>query len=117
MQDEFLEVIIRHREARTSKPVRQTKSQQRTLDTFERDADLAVLDVERGITKMSDTTLLTVALSSEYQQLRLDEGLALTYHTEDRQMAQQMIEFRRETIRLIESFVESSPFKGRVVLI
>jgi hypothetical protein len=32
-------------------------------------------------------------------------------------MAERMIEFRRETIRLIEGFVEGSRFKGQVASI
>ena len=40
--------------------------------------------------------------------------MAASYRPEDKEMAQRMIEFRRETIQMIEQFVESSPFKGQV---
>ena len=48
-------------------------------------------------------------------QLELDEGMASSYRPEDREIAQRLIEFRRETIRVIEEFIETSPFKGQVV--
>ncbi len=114
MQDEFLEGIIRHREARTGKTSRNTKRQQRLLDGFDKDAEQAVQDIERFIVKMDDRNLLISALSSEYQQLRLDEDMASSYRPEDREAGLRLIEFRRETIRLIEQFVETSPFKGQV---
>ncbi|MEI6193937.1 MAG: hypothetical protein WCS42_06360 [Verrucomicrobiota bacterium] len=116
MQDEFLEGIIRHREARTGKPFRNSNRQQKIIGEFDRDAEQALLDLEHIIAKLDDKALLVAALSSEYQQLRL-EGMASDHRPEDREMAQRMIDFRRETIRLIEHFVEVSPFKGQVVSI
>jgi HEPN domain-containing protein len=117
MQDEFLESIIRHREARTGKKFRNTKRQERLLDEFDRDAEQALRDMERLTAKLDDRNLLISVLSGEYQQLELDERMASSYRPEDREMAQRMIEFRRETIRLIEEFVETSPFRGQVVSI
>ncbi len=117
MQDEFLESIVRNREARTGKPFRNTKRQQRFLDEFDSDAQQALRDLERLTAKMDDQSLLISAVSGEHQQLGLDEGMASSYRPEDREMAQRMIEFRRETIRMIEQFVETSPFRGQVVSI
>jgi HEPN domain-containing protein len=117
MQDEFLESIIRNREARTNKPFRNTKRQQRFLDEFDKDAEQAVRDMERLTAKMDDRSLLISALSGEHQQLQLDEGMASSYRPEDKEMAERLIEFRRETIRLIEQFVETSPFRGQVISI
>lgn len=115
MQDEFLESIIRNREARTGKPFRNTKRQQRLLDEYDNDAEQAVRDLERLTATMDDKSLLICALSGEHQQLQLDEYMVPGYRPEDREMAQRIIDFRRETIRLIERFVEASPFKGQVV--
>jgi len=117
MQDEFLENIIRHREARTGKPFRHTKRQQQVLSEFDRDAEQAVRDLERLTAKMDDKNLLITALSSEYQQLEFDESMVSGYRPEDKDMAQRMVEFRRETIQLIEQFVETSPFKGQIASI
>ena len=114
MQDEFLESVIRHREARTGKPFRHTKRQERFLGCFDEDAAQAEREVENVTAKMDDRTLLISALSSELQQLELDETMAASYRPEDKEIAQRMIEFRLETIRMIEQFVESSPFKGQV---
>ncbi len=117
MQDEFLEGIIRHREARTGKPFRNTKRQQRFLDEFDSDAEQALRDLERLTAKMDDRSLLISALSGEHHQLWLDESMASSYRPEDTEMAQRMIEFRRATIQMIEQFVEASPFRGQVVSI
>lgn len=115
MQDEFLEGIIRHREARTGKPFRYTGRQERFLGCFDEEAAQAERDMERLTAGMDDKGLLTSTLSSEYQSLELDERMLASYPAEDREMAQRMIEFRRGTIRMIEQFVESSPFRGKVV--
>ena len=117
MQDEFLESIIRNREARTNKPFRNTRRQQRFLDEFDKDAEQAVRDMKRLTAKMDDRSLLISALSGEHQHLQLDEGMASSYGPEDKEMAERLIEFRRETIRLIEQFVETSPFRGQVISI
>lgn len=117
MQDEFLESLIRHREERTGKPFRHTKSQRQFLDECDRDAERASQDVARFTAKMDDRSLLISELSSEDMQLQSDERMISSYRPEDREMVQRMMEFRRETIRIIEQFVESSPFEGQVVSI
>ena len=59
MQDRFTpESVIRHREARTGKPFRHTKRQERFLERFDEDAAQAEQDVETFIAKMDDRTLL-----------------------------------------------------------
>jgi len=117
MQDDFLESIVRHREARTGKPFRHTKRQEGFLECFDADAVQAEKDIESVTARMDDRTLLVSAISSECQQLELDAAMASSYRPEDREMAERMIEFRRETIRLIEGFVEGSRFKGQVASI
>jgi hypothetical protein len=117
MQDEFLDGIIRHREARTGRTFRYTKRQERYIGCLDEDAAQSERDMQRLTADMDDRTLLTSALSSEYQQLEFDESMATSYRPEDREMAQRMVEFRRETIQMIEQFVESSPFRGQVVSI
>ena len=108
---------MRHREARTGKPFRNTKRQGRFLECLEADAGQAERDVESITAKMDDRMLLISALTSECQQLDLDETMAVSYRPEDKEMAERMIKFRRETIRLIEEFVERSCFKGQVATI
>lgn len=94
MQGQFLESVIRHREARTGKPFRHTKRQQRFLECIDEDAAQAERDVESVTAKMDDRTLLISAPSNEQQQLGLDEAMAASYRPEDKDMAQRMIEFR-----------------------
>lgn len=87
--------------------------------------DLRVLDAllaagsipERITAGMDDRSLLTAALSSEDQQVQFDEGMADSYPAEDRETAQRLIAFRRETIRIIEQFVQNSEFRGKVTSI
>jgi len=114
MQDEFLAQIIRHREARTGKPFRYTKRQQGLLGEFNNDAEKAMQDMKQLISKMDDKSLLTSALSCEYQEYQMDENMVSSYRPEDRENAGDIINFRQETIRLIEQFIETSPYKGLV---
>lgn len=115
MQDEFLEGIIRHREARTGKLFRNTKRQQQFLDCADQGAAQAEAEVAALTVSMDDKTLLVSTLTGEYQQLQFEEGMLPSYRPEDSEMAQRLVEFRRENIRIIEQFVEASPFKGQVV--
>ena len=115
MQDEFSAGIIRHREARTGKPYKLSKRQQNELDSFNEDAAKAEADMEKFISRMSDKQLLTSALSCEYMLVQLDDKMVSSYPDEDREMAQKIVDFRKETIRIIEQFIENSPFQGQVV--
>ena len=115
MQDALIEGIIRHREATTGKPFSYTKRQERFLDCFDKDAAQAERDMENLTERMDDRNLLICALSSECLQLKHEEARLASYRPEDRELAQSIVNFRRETIRMIEQFVENSPFKGQVV--
>jgi hypothetical protein len=115
LQDEGIECAQRYREAKTGKPFQYTKRQERMLDAFDRDAEKAIRDWERLIVQKDDKRLLISILSSEHQGLEMDEGMALASPPELKETAQRLVDFRRETIRLIEQFVETSQFKGQVV--
>ena len=117
MQEEFIAGIIRHRETRTGKPFRYTKNQQKSLDNFDADAAKSEDDMKRLTAQMDDKALLTSVLSGEQMDLQMDETMAPSYPPEDREMAHRMIDFRRETIRIIEEFIENSPFRGQIVSI
>lgn len=117
MQDEFTESITRHRAAREGRPVRLSARQQRMLTEFDRDAEQAVRDMERHTANMDDAALLTSALSGVEQQIQLDEHMFPGFHSDDKPMATRLLDYQRETMRLIEQFVESSPFQGSVTSI
>ncbi|NBR84997.1 MAG: hypothetical protein EBS84_02995 [Proteobacteria bacterium] len=117
MQDEFTEIIALHRAAREGRPVRLSARQQRMLTEFDRDAEQAVRDMERHTFSMDDAALLTSALSGVEQQIQLDEHMLPGFHADDQPMATQLLEYQRETMLLIEQFVASSPFRGRVTSI
>jgi hypothetical protein len=114
MQDEFTESITRNREAREGRPVRLSGRQQQMLNDFDRDAEQAVRDMERQTASMDDAALLTCALSSAEQGIQLDEHMFLATHADDKALATQLLDYQRETMRLIERFVESSPFRGKI---
>jgi hypothetical protein len=114
MLDEFTETVARHREAREGRPFRLTKGQQKFIAEAECDADKEVQKMERHAMNLDDAALLMCTLSSECMQMDTDERMFSGWHSDDREAARRMMEFRRETIRLIEQFVESSPFKGKV---
>jgi hypothetical protein len=116
MSDEFVDGIIRHREARTGRQLRYSRCQQEFLDEYLDDSDQAAekgaKEIGRIIAKMDDKTLLMSALSSECDQLDFDEHMLSSFNEDDREMAQRIIEFRRETIGVIQQFMENSPFKS-----
>ena len=70
--------------------------------------------MERHSASMDDAALLTSALSGVEQQIQLDERMFPGFHADDRPMAKRLLDYQRETMRLIEQFVESSAFEGRV---
>jgi hypothetical protein len=107
MEDEFLDGIIRHREARTGKPFRDTKRQQAFLDECDSDANKASQDLERSIGQTDDKGLLALALSDERDSLEYDENMLPSWPIEDRKKAQRIIDFRRETIQIITRFIEN----------
>lgn len=117
MQDEFTESITRHRAARERHPVRLSARQQCMLTEFDCDAQQALRDMERHTASMDDAALLTSALSGVEQQIQLDEHMFPGFHADDKPMAMALLDYQRETMRLIEQFVESSPFRGRVTSI
>jgi len=117
MQDEFTAGITRHRAAREGRPVRLSARQQRMLTEFDRDAEQAVRDLERLTAGADDTGLLTSALSGVHQQIQLDENMFPGFHADDKPMATRLLDYQRETMRLIEQFVDSSPFRERVTSI
>jgi hypothetical protein len=111
MEDDFLAGILRHREARTGKPFRHSKKQQASLAEFDRDAEQAVQEMAALIVHMDDPVLIMSALSSERFQVKLAEDMLSAYPAEDQEMAQRMIQFRRETIRILEEFAATSPYQ------
>ena len=70
--------------------------------------------MERHASVMDDAALLTCALSGIDQQIQLDESLMSGWHKDDQPMAQQLLDFQHETKRLIQKFVETSPFRTLV---
>jgi hypothetical protein len=115
LQDEFIETIKRNREARTGKKFNYSKNQQKSLAEFDRDAEKATQELEAITSRMDDSALLTSALSGEEQQLQLDEQMFPHYREEDKPMASKIIEFRKETIRIIRSYIDASPLKEKVL--
>ena len=117
MENEFWEILDRNRESRTGKPSQLTKHQQRTLERFERDADEATKELEHQLTRMDDKSLLISSITNENMLIETDLGMAETLHPEDKELAHRLIDFRRETVRLIEEFIESSEFADQVASI
>ncbi len=117
LQDEQLEAVTRHREARTGKPFRHTKRQQKMLHEFDTDAEKALQDERRLVSGMDDAALLASALAGEQFKLHLDEDMFTSYREEDRGLAARIIDFRKETIRRLEAFLEISPLKEKVLRI
>lgn len=109
MQDEFAGTILRNREIREGKPVRVTKAQQRTLANCERDAGQSAREMENIVTGMDDVAVLLSALACMDQEIETDEHVLTSFHDDDKPMARRLLDFQRETKRLIEQFM-GDPF-------
>lgn len=113
--DEYSIQIVRHREARTGKKFKFTKRQQETIEEFDRDAAKAREEMKKRTEQLDDATLLTVAIATEQNAIALDECMYPAVREEDKKMAKRIIDFQKETLRLIEVFVKNSAFKDKVV--
>ncbi len=84
------------------------------MSEFKSDADRAVQDIERHVAGMDDEGLPTSALSSVHQQIELDEGMISGWHTDEKSTACRLIYYERETLQMVEEFIEPSAFRGRI---
>lgn len=115
LQDELLEGITKHREARTGRGFRYTRRQQEQLKEFDSDAERAMQDEQRLIATMDDASLLASTVGAEQASLELDEAMYPTMPEEDKAAASRVVSHRKETIRLLMEFIECSPLKDRVL--
>jgi len=61
---------------------------------------------------MDDCNLLSSELSGIEQMIELDEGMLSAWHADDKPMAEAIINYQREMLKLVEDFIKNSPFKG-----
>ena len=114
MQAEFIASIKRNRAVREGKPVKFGKRAKQTLEEFDRDAEKANEDIERLSKTMDDRNLLTCELSGIKQMIELDEEMLSAWHADDKPMAEAIINYEREMLKLIEDFIKRSAFNGQV---
>jgi len=112
--DDALELLaVSHRSASTPP----SKTQRRLMSEFKSDADRAVQDIERHVASMDDAALPTSTLSTVQQQIELDERMFSGWHEDEKSTARRLIDYERETLQLIEEFIESATFRRRVTSI
>ncbi|MFO1459159.1 MAG: hypothetical protein U1G08_07085 [Verrucomicrobiota bacterium] len=114
MQNDLLNQIVQSRELREGKPVKLTTKQMRLMESYEEDADQAVIEMDRLASSMDDSALLASALSGIDLAIQLDEPTVKTCHRDDAPAVGRVLEFQRETKRLIEEFVAASGLSGNV---
>jgi hypothetical protein len=107
LHDEFSDAIVKHREAREGKRFHYTKAQEEFLRAAESDAEQANLDLEAQVKRMDDVHLLAFTLLGEKQQLATDEWMFAGWHQDNRAMAEQLLNFGRATIDLIQQTIQS----------
>jgi hypothetical protein len=111
LQEQLLRSVVRNREARTGKQFLFTDRQKRALKEMETDAERADQQMQGNTARLNDLGLLKVALRTEHDALGLERTLYAKFREEDRILANQILEFRRETIELIRVFIEGSEFR------
>ena len=107
MLGEFAAEIAGHRVTREWKPVRVTAKQQQLLNELAVDPDKAEREIERFVANMDDAALLNCAFMSIKQQIRLDERMFNGWHDCDKAFAQRLIEYEKETMRLVQQCIAS----------
>lgn len=96
------------------KPFRFSRRQRQLLSEFQKDAQDSRTELPARIARLSDATLLNIALRTERQQLATEEKLYAVFRKEDKPAARNILSFRQETIRIITDFIEHSEFKDAV---
>lgn len=114
LHDELQKVIIKNREARSRRPFRFSQRQKRLLSEFQQDAEDGRSELPARIARVNDAALLNAALRSERQQLETEGKLYAVFREEDKSAAERILDFRRETIRIITDFIEHSEFRDTV---
>jgi hypothetical protein len=84
------------------------------LAEFDRDAEQARRDQEALVAGMNDVSLLTNALIGEEHQMEWDAKMYLTMPPEVQSSVNRVLEFRKETIRILDEFIENSSVKEAV---
>ncbi len=114
LQDALLEDIMRNRAARSGKSFQHSKRQQKMLTEFDRDAENARREQEVLVAGMDDVSLLANALVGEENQLRWDAQMNAALPAEVQDPAIRVLEFRKETIRILNDFIDALPLKQKV---
>jgi hypothetical protein len=114
MQTEFIQSIKRNRAMREGKAAKPSKPGKRTLEEFDRNAEKANEHIECLSQTMNDRALLTCELSGVQQMIQFDEAMLSAWHDDDKPMANSIINFQREMLKLIEDFINNSCFNGKI---
>jgi hypothetical protein len=116
LRDELQKTIRSNREARTGKPFHFAKRQEQTLADFTGDAVACEKELPARVARLGDAGMLGVALRSEQQQLESEERLYAVFREDNQAASNRVLAFRRETLEIIQRFVENSEFKETVLM-
>ncbi len=114
LHDELQRVIVTNREERSGKPFHFSPRQGQLLSEFQKDAQDGRTELPSRIARLSDASLLSIALRSERQQLETEAKLYAVFREEDKAPTRKILSFRQETIRIITDFIEHSEFRDAV---
>jgi hypothetical protein len=115
LEDQFSEASVRLCEQREGKPFEFSKAQQRTIANFQRDAEQAEEHMRRFVASADDASLVVSCLLAEEQQLDLDLKLRSRGLDGDaKELADKIIQFRRETIELVEGYIPRSALSEKI---
>jgi hypothetical protein len=103
-----------NRERREGGPVVLSKSEKRTIRSFERDAQKAAAEMPSIVAGIpSVIALLRTALAAEGNALQLDRVVYTGGHPEDESLARPLLELRQANIAELEQFLSKSRRSGR----
>jgi hypothetical protein len=101
--------IRANRERREGAPVVPSKSEKRTIRSFERDAEKAGAEIPSMVARIPSVVgLLRTALAAERDALQLDQVVYTGGHAEDEALARPLLELRQANISELERFLSDS---------
>jgi rubrerythrin len=114
MDQEYFAMLRKNRLIRERKPESMTAKEKRLKKRIDVEYGNFYPEFDQLAAKMNDASLLGFALYLERGMCKSWDQLAVKAHVDDKEFAQKLADFRKETLSIIEQFVATSRLKEGV---
>lgn len=114
MDQIHFEAVRENRARREGKEQGMTPKEKRLKKRIDDECSQTFRDFEKIALNMDNASLLGFTLYLERGMVETWEQIALKAHNDDKMSAESLVGFRKETVSIIEQFVEASPLRERV---